>query len=92
MAPESTISHKATARTAAEVCVSMSVRRLSKRSATTPPHTPNSSMGRNCSATMKPRADPAVDFPVSSSTSQLWAVICIHVPVSDTSWEKKNSR
>ena len=86
------MSQRAMASTAAELCVQISVRRLSRRSAITPPHTPNSSMGRNCRATISPRAEPAVARPVSSSTSQLWAVVCIHVPLREISWEKKKSR
>ena len=29
---------------------------------------------------------------VRSYTSQLWAVFCIHVPISETNWPKKKSR
>jgi hypothetical protein len=48
----------------------------------TPPQTPNNSSGRNWSAVVSPRATP---LPVSLSTNQPWATICIQVPVSDTS-------
>src|SRR5438445_176652 len=68
--PVSTIPHIATARTAAALWVQTSVRRLSRRSARTPPHTPKSSMGRNWSAIITPRATP---LSVSLSTNQLEA-------------------
>ena len=67
----------------------MSSRRLSERSASSPPHMPNSSMGRNCRATVTPRATP---LSVMFSTSQLWATVCISVPVTEMSWPMKNSR
>ncbi len=36
-----------------------------------------------------PRSTP---LPVRFSTSQVWATVCIQVPVTDTSWPTKNSR
>ena len=58
-------------------CTSSTVR-LSKRSARTPPHTPNSSVGTNCSAMASPMATPLLCD--SCSTSQPSAIVCIHVP------------
>jgi hypothetical protein len=55
-------------------------RRLSTRSAITPPYGPSSSTGSACSATTSPRSTLE---PVSVSTSQDWAIICIHVPTSE---------
>ena len=48
------------------------------RSAIMPPWTPSSSIGRNCIAIVMPTA---AALPVSSSTSQSWAMLCIQVPV-----------
>ncbi len=55
--------------------------RFSNRSAMTPPNGARISVGRNCIATTVPSAVP---LPVSSSTSQAWAMPCIHVPLNDT--------
>jgi len=30
--------------------------------------------------------------PVSLQTSHCWAMVCIHVPISEINWPKKNSR
>jgi hypothetical protein len=59
------------------VWVTSRTRCLSRRSATTPPQAPNSSMGRNCAARTQPRSVPS---PPRCSTSQLSATICSHVP------------
>jgi hypothetical protein len=56
--------------------------RLSMRSASTPPQSPRTRAGPNCSAVMIPSAVPEL---VRVSTSQSWATRCIHVPVSETS-------
>ena len=56
----------------------------------TPPHTPNSSVGRNCSAIASPTAKPLLCD--RSSTSHSMAIVCIHVPHCETSWPEKNSR
>ena len=87
--PVVTTRNMANASTAAVLCVITSTRRLSNRSAINPPHMPASSIGVNWRAVVTPRATP---LPVSLSTSQLWAVICIHVPVSETSWPAKKRR
>lgn len=87
--PAATSAHRVRASTAAAAWVTSRIRRLSKRSAITPPHIPNSSMGRNCRATVTPRSRP---LPVRVSTSQLCATCCIHVPDTETSWPRKNRR
>ena len=56
-------------------------RRLSTRSATTPPYGPSTSTGSVCSATIAPSI---VAEPVRLSTSHDCAAICIHVPISET--------
>ena len=61
--------------------------RLSKRSAITPPHAPKSNVGRNWSAITRPTAKPLLCD--RSSTSQLSATVCIHVPHNDTPCPKK---
>ena len=64
-------------------CVAIWTRRLSNRSATTPPQAPNSRIGRNCSAVSIPSATP---LPVSCRTSHGAATPCIQVPVPESSW------
>jgi hypothetical protein len=59
------------------------------RSATTPAYGPSSNVGSVCRATTRPIAVPE---PVSSSTSQDWAIICIQVPASEIDWPPKYSR
>jgi hypothetical protein len=53
---------------------------LSNRSAITPPHAPNTSIGAYWSAVSIPRATP---LPVSWSTSHGAATICIQVPMPE---------
>ena len=88
-APVATRANIPSAKTAGTIWVITSVLRLSNRSAIRPPHSPNSSRGRNCRATVTPSATP---LPVRLSTSHPWATVCMPVPVSDTSWPAKNSR
>jgi hypothetical protein len=64
--------------------------RLSYRSASTPPHSENSSDGPNCRASTMPTAVP--ELSESSRTSQSWATRCIQVPVSETTWPLAYSR
>ena len=80
---------RVSASAAATDWVMIKIRRLGYRSAMTPPSRPNSSTGRNCSATATPTA---VTLPVSSSTSQSCAMRCIHSPVVATTWELRKSR
>ena len=58
-------------------------RRLSIRSAITPPYGASNRTGNVCSAMITPSA---VLECVSVSTSHDWAVICIQVPISDIDW------
>ncbi len=69
--------------------VASSSRRLSSRSAISPPQMPNTSTGANCSAVVMPTGRARL---VSRSTSQSWASCCIQVPLTDTSWPKKKRR
>ncbi len=62
--------------------VTCSRRRLGKRSATNPAYGLSRSMGRNCRPVVTPSRVPD---PVSTSTSQSWAIRIIQVPVLDTS-------
>ena len=71
------------------LCVKSSTVRFGCRSATDPPHIENSSIGAEPTAATRPRS--SLDL-VRSYTSQLWAVFCIHVPISETNWPKKKSR
>ena len=49
----------------------------------------NSNVGTNCSAGTNPTVNPLLSD--RSSTSQPSAIVCIHVPMSDVPWPKKNS-
>ena len=64
-------------------------RRLSIRSAITPPSGPNKNMGRNRTAVVSPSWVPLW---VRPRTRKDWATVCIHVPATETSWPKKKSR
>jgi len=66
--------------------VTISSLRFGKRSASTPPQAPKSRIGRNCSAVVRPTARP---LPVSESTSQTSATICIQLPEIETIWPVK---
>jgi len=70
-------------------CVTIRIRRLSKRSAMTPPHVPASSIGTNCRPAVAPSA---TALPVSLSTSHACATDCIHVPDTEMAWPKKYRR
>jgi hypothetical protein len=71
---------------ACAACVTISSRRFGTRSAIRPPKAPSSSIGTNWSAVTKPTATPE---PVSVSTTQISATICIQLPDSDASWPTK---
>ena len=69
--------------------VTYSTRRLSIRSANTPPSGPNRNIGRNRAAVVRPSWVPLW---VRSSTTNDWATVCIQVPATETSCPKKKSR
>jgi hypothetical protein len=70
-------------------CVTIRIRRLGRRSASSPAQAPSSSIGPNCSAVVRPSETP---LPVSSSTSHSSATVWTHVPVSETSWPATKRR
>ena len=71
--------------------VTMSSLRRSKRSATQPVTPTSSSGGANCSAMVTPIA--AASLSVSSvSTTQFWAVACIHAPMLETNAPMNHTR
>src|SRR4051812_93568 len=55
-----------------------------------PPHTPKRSVGRNWSAMASPTRNPLLCD--RCRTSQLRAIVCIHVPPCEMSWPVKNRR
>ena len=71
---------------AISVWVAISSRRFGTRSASRPPQAPIRSIGRNCSAVVRPTARP---LPVRLRTSQIAATVCIQVPESEISWPLK---
>ena len=76
--------------TAAVPCVHVRIRRLSNRSARTPPQGPSSRTGPNASAALIPRAVP---LPVVSvRMSHDVAVNVIHVPIAEMNWPMRKSR
>ncbi len=78
--PDTVRTPSTSACTPIRLCRQTISRRLSTRSAITPPYGASRSTGSVCAATMRPRA---VLECVSVSTSQDCAVICIHVPTSE---------
>src|SRR5829696_3441684 len=88
--PVTSTSVSRTATAAIATCVQRSTFRLSKRSAIAPPHTPKSNVGRNWSAMASPTRNPLLCE--RCSTSQLRAIVCIHVPPCEMSWPVKNRR
>ena len=71
------------------VCVNSSSRRLGMRSATTPAQSEKANTGTPAQNDTTPSLN---GERVKSYTNQAWATFCIHVPMSDTSWPKKNRR
>jgi hypothetical protein len=71
------------------VCVTCSTRRLSIRSANSPPAGPNSSIGANLAAVVSPSWVPLW---VRSRTRNDCATVCIQVPITEMSCPMKNSR
>ena len=84
-----TVMAKTAASRPARDWVTRSTRRLSIRSANTPPSGPNRNIGRNLAAVVRPSWVPLW---VRSSTTKDCATVCIQVPATETSWPKKNSR
>ena len=78
--------NSASAGTPSADCVIVSRRRLGMRSASRPPQAPNSRIGRNCSAAVRPTATPV---PVSCTISHISATICIQLPEIETTWPAK---
>jgi hypothetical protein len=85
-APPAASAQSASAGIAISVCVIVSSRRLSSRSASTPPQLPSSRIGRNCRPAVMPTAAP---LPVSSTISHISATICIQLPEMETTWPAK---
>jgi len=83
------MAHRPSASTPNVTCVASRILRLSCRSASDPPSGPNNRIGPNASAVSIPRATP---LPVSWSTSQAAATICIHVPVTEIACPMKKRR
>ena len=85
-----TVSRKsANASSIDDVCVASRIRRLGHWSAMRPPNSPNTITGPNWATDTMPSQSGSC---VSCSTSHAWATCCIHVPISEISWPKKNSR
>ena len=84
-----TVTAKAAASRPDSDWVRYSTRRLSIRSANTPPSGPNRNIGPNLAAVVRPSWVPLW---VRSSTRKDCATVCIQVPATETSWPKKNSR
>ena len=80
-APLAASAQSSTAGTTIATWVTISSRRLSKRSASKPPNAPNSRIGANCSAVVSPTATPLW---VSVRISHVSATIWTQLPLSDT--------
>src|SRR4051794_35200989 len=79
----------APARSARATWVPMTMRRLSNRSESRPPHGASSRTGTYCRAVTNPMAVP---LPVNCNTNQPRAMICIHEPAIDTACPEKYRR
>jgi hypothetical protein len=66
--------------------VTMSTRRLGRRSASSPPQAPKSRIGTNCRPAVRPTAAP---LPVSWTMSHISATFCIQLPETETTWPAK---
>jgi hypothetical protein len=78
--------HSVIAGRAMKAWVTNNRRRLSSRSASTPPQPPNTSSGRNWRPAVMPTAAPE---PVSCTISHISATICIQLPETETTWPAK---
>ncbi len=87
--PAAVTTPRPSANTPADVCVTISSRRLSTRSASTPAHGPSTRMGPKSTATIEPSA---TALSVSSRTSHESATDCSQVPLIDTVWAMKYRR
>ena len=89
MCPVAVSPHSASAGSAISACVYWSSLSFGSRSASRPPQAPNSSIGRNCSAAVRPTETPE---PVSCTISHISATICIQLPEIETTWPVKYRR
>ena len=87
--PVATSAHSVSAGSAIIACVYWRSRSFGTRSASRPPQAPNSSIGRNCSAAVRPTLTPE---PVSCTISHISAMICIQLPVIETTCPAKYRR
>ncbi len=81
--------HSVSAGSAIRDWVTINSRRLDTRSASRPPQAPNTRIGRNCSAAVRPTDTP---LPVSCRTSHISATFCIQLPLMETTWPVKYRR
>ena len=86
MAPVATRTPTTSAIAAADDCVRKRMRRLSMRSTITPATGPSRRSGRYWSAAVAPSTNPE---PPSCSTSQVSAIACIQVPLTERAWPMK---
>lgn len=78
--------HRSRAGTTIATWVTISTRRLSKRSASRPPNAPNRRIGANWSAVVSPTATPLwVRVRINHVSATIW----IQLPLSDTIWPTK---
>ena len=87
--PESASAASTAASAICTACVTITVRRLSKRSAITPAKRPKSVNGPKRQKERRPTASGRVR---QRSTSQYIAMFCIHVPLTETTWPAKKRR
>ena len=87
--PVASSTASASAVSPAPICVTMSNRLRSTRSANTPPTSVNNRPG---SVAMKPSTPSQNGDPVNFSTSHPCATVCIHVPAFDRNAPAQNTR
>ena len=80
--PVITKNPKASAKMICTICVATRILRLSKRSASEPAVGASASAGKPAAKLTRPSR---IALFVSPLITQLWAIICIHVPLSEMS-------
>ena len=91
MCPSSASAASAAANTICAVCVTITMRRLSKPVGDDAREQAEEREGPKRQTTSRPTARPR-EWGASSTTSQASAMFCIQVPATEISWPKKKSR
>ena len=91
MCPSSARTASTAENTICTVCVTITMRRLSNRSVTTPANRPSTVNGPNRQTVRRPTARPR-EWGASSTTTHASPMFCIQVPATEVSWPTKKRR